>query len=445
MTTTGSVEGPAALLGGRYALGDVLGVGGTAVVYRARDVRTQAPVAVKLFPPSPSAGERRRQLRELQALTRLDHPGLVRLLDADTAGEQPYLVTEVVEGPSLADAVAEGPLPPPAVARMGADLATALASVHAGGFVHRDVKPGNVLLERGVRPRLADFGIARALDGATATTAGAVVGTAAYMAPEQVRGRPVGPAADVYALGLVLLEALTGRREYPGAPIESAIARLNRPPAVPAGLPGPLAAALDAMTRTDPGRRPAAARAAELLAGAQGPVSPRPASRRPGPRPALIGAGVAAAALVLAVAGALGEGTDRAPSAEGALQVVPAAPVPVEVPSPAPPSLAAAPPTVPVAGVTGTATPAGGAQEGAVPAAGSDRDGEDGSPGGAPAPGGDNRDADPGPGDGARGEDRDGARGGDVGRARDEDGDRGDDGDEGRDGRSGPGRDRDDD
>ncbi|MCX6463211.1 MAG: serine/threonine-protein kinase, partial [Pseudonocardiales bacterium] len=369
MTTTGAVEEPAELLGGRYALGDVLGVGGTAVVYRARDVRTEAPVAVKLFPPSPSAGDRRRQLRELQALTRLDHPGLVRLLDADTTGEHPYLVTEVVEGPSLADALVGGPLPPAEVARMGADLAAALASVHAGGFVHRDVKPGNVLLERGLRPRLADFGIARALDGATATTAGAVVGTAAYMAPEQVRGRPVGPAADVYALGLVLLEALTGRREYPGAPIESAIARLTRAPAVPAGLPRPLASALAAMTRTDPVRRPDAARAATLLGGALGDGTPadrtlpagvlgtgwlgtgrlrtgwlRPGwlgtgaprtgvlpagwlPRRPWPRPALIGAGVAAA-LLLAVAAALGAGTGPAPSADGALQVVPAAPAP---------------------------------------------------------------------------------------------------------------------
>ena len=125
--------------------------------------------------------------------------------------------------------------------RIGARLADALAHVHAGGIIHRDLKPANVLLGADGRPRLADFGIARALDGTAVTGTGYVVGTAAYLAPEQVRGEWVGPAADVYALGLVLLEALTGRREYPGALVESATARLHRPPGIPEHLPSPCA------------------------------------------------------------------------------------------------------------------------------------------------------------------------------------------------------------
>ncbi|MBW0119335.1 serine/threonine protein kinase, partial [Pseudonocardia abyssalis] len=137
--------------------------------------------------------------------------------------------------------------------------------VHAGGFVHRDVKPANVLLDSGGRPLLADFGVAWTIDGATATTAGAVVGTAAYMSPEQVGGHDVGPATDVYALGLVLIEALTGRREYPGSAVESAVARLSRSPRVPGGLPPILGSTIEAMTRTDPSRRPGAAEVATML------------------------------------------------------------------------------------------------------------------------------------------------------------------------------------
>ncbi len=189
--------GSGGYLDGRYLLGDVLGVGSSAVVYRAEDVRTGRTVAVKLFAPTTGPGEHRRRNREIEALARLDHPGLVRLLDGDTAGPYPFLVTELVEGASLARALDDGPWSAAEVAGLGAALAAALAVVHAAGLVHRDVKPANVLLDGGRRPRLTDFGIARALDGATATTAGVVTGTAAYMAPEQVRGQEVGPPADV--------------------------------------------------------------------------------------------------------------------------------------------------------------------------------------------------------------------------------------------------------
>ena len=253
------------LIAGRYALGRVLGVGSSAVVHRARDLRSGDDVAVKRFHAGVSSHDLRQQHREMAVLARLDHPGLVGLHDGGTEDGRPFVVTDLVEGPTLAQRISAGPIAPGAVRTLGRQLAEALAHVHSGGIVHRDVKPANVLLD-GLRPRLADFGIARALDGTSATATGCVVGTAAYLAPEQVRGEQVGPPVDVYALGLVLLEALTGRREYPGLAVESATARLHRCPVVPRGLPGGLSELLDAMTRNDPAQRPTAAEVATVLA-----------------------------------------------------------------------------------------------------------------------------------------------------------------------------------
>jgi hypothetical protein len=258
------VDDPA-VLGGRYELGALLGTGASAVVRRAVDRETGRPFAVKLFHAGASAHDRRRQQREMRALAALHHPGLVGLHDGGVEAGRPYIVTDLVEGPTLAELVAEGPLQPAQVRQIGARLADALAHVHAGGIVHRDLKPANVLLGSDGRPRLADFGIARALDGTAVTGAGYVVGTAAYLAPEQVRGEWVGPEADVYALGLVLLESLTGRREYPGALVESATARLHRAPGIPDDLPSALRTALHTMTALDPAVRPTAADVATLL------------------------------------------------------------------------------------------------------------------------------------------------------------------------------------
>jgi serine/threonine protein kinase len=128
--------------------------------------------------------------------------------------------------------------------------------VHASGIVHRDVKPSNILLDTTGRVYLADFGISRLVDATRLTATGSAIGTAAYMAPEQVRGAAVGPAADLYALGLVLLECLTGRTEYTGTSFEVAVARLSRSPHIPADLPAGLADALHAMTATEPQDRP---------------------------------------------------------------------------------------------------------------------------------------------------------------------------------------------
>lgn len=292
------------VVNGRYELGPVIGVGSSAVVRRARDVMDRVPVAIKQFRPGAHPSDARRYWQEMATLARLRHPGLVRMRDCGVQDGAPFVVTDLAEGPALAERIRTGPpLPADAVRRLGRQLAEALAYVHACGIVHRDVKPANVLLERGLRPRLADFGIATVLDGTATTANGCVVGTAAYLAPEQVRGERVGPPADVYALGLVLLEALTGRREYSGAPIEVALARLHRPPVVPDGLPADMAALLDAMTRDEPGERPTAAEVAVALAPPRGPAA-RPArhGRHRRPRPHITTALVAAAATVAALA-----------------------------------------------------------------------------------------------------------------------------------------------
>jgi hypothetical protein len=247
----------------------------------------------------------------MRALAALHHPGLVGLHDGGVEAGQPYIVTDLVEGPSLAERIAKRPLDPDEVCRIGARLADALAHVHASGIVHRDLKPANVLLGADGRPRLADFGIARALDGTAVTGTGYVVGTAAYLAPEQVRGEWVGPEADVYALGLVLLEALTGRREYPGALVESATARLHRAPDIPATLSSGLRTALHAMTALEPAARPTAAEVAGLLSADSGRerrgygrgLHRRPRGRHAAaPRAVGMAAALAAAATITATA-----------------------------------------------------------------------------------------------------------------------------------------------
>lgn len=297
------------LLGGRYRLGRALGHGGSADVHAAVDERTGDEVAVKLLRGSEDLGEGSgagRRGSEVRALERLRHPNLVEMLDAGTEAGRDYLVMTLVEGPTLRQALATGPVSPGRAARIGAAVAEGLACVHACGVVHRDVKPGNVLLGPGARVRLADFGIARLLSATRVTATGVAVGTAGYLAPEQVSGSAVGTPADVYALGLVLLEALTGRREYDGAPLEAAVARLHRRPRVPDDLPRGWRALLSAMTDDDPSARPTAAEVAASLHALGVPGSTTGAGtvhrrRTPGRRYLL----AAAAVLVSASAGSL--------------------------------------------------------------------------------------------------------------------------------------------
>ena len=280
--------GPPSVVAGRYELVAVHGRGGSASVYRAVDRRDGRLVAVKLFAHGVQGPDRHRQDRELTTLARLEHPGLVMLLDGGADDDRAFLVMEFIDGPGLAEALTDGPLPVERVVRLGARLAAALAYVHAYGVTHRDVKPANVLLDATGEPFLADFGIALLVDATRVTATDALIGTAAYMAPEQLRDAQVDPAADVYALGLVLLEAVTGERAFTGTAVEAVLARLVGPPAIPDTVPAPLAALVAWMTEDDPDLRPTAAEVAQCLSG-EGPVvvrssTPVTFTRLSGPR-----------------------------------------------------------------------------------------------------------------------------------------------------------------
>ncbi len=254
------------VIGNRYRLEAMIGRGGSAEVWRAEDTSLGRQVAVKLV--TASGGEDVGRVGdEARLLARLSHPGLVPVYDAGTDDRmRPWVVMELVEGGTLADEIARGPIAPLRSAKIGRVLAEALEYVHGQGLVHRDVKPANVLLGTDGRVRLTDFGIARLVDAAKVTATGLTVGTASYLSPEQVMGSAVGPKADVYSLGLVLLESLTGRREYPGTAIEVAIARLHRQPEVPSDLPYGWSGLLIAMTALDDTRRPSAQAVARDLA-----------------------------------------------------------------------------------------------------------------------------------------------------------------------------------
>jgi eukaryotic-like serine/threonine-protein kinase len=285
---------PTTVLAGRYEVGPLVGIGGTAQVHRAWDRGRGCPVAVKVFRPGAAPAPGYGGARELEVLTDLRYPGLVGVHDAGVDPQGcPFVVMDFVDGQSLSAQLHDGRLPVATVVRLGAVLADALAVVHRRGVVHRDVKPANVLLDTGGHPWLTDFGIARIVDATRVTATGIVVGTAAYMAPEQVRGEAVGPAADVYALGLVLLEAVTGHREYEGGAVESALARLHRAPVVPATVPEPLATVVRAMTAPVPGNRPTAVEVAEAL---RTDAAPRRADARRRAVPVLALASLVAAA-----------------------------------------------------------------------------------------------------------------------------------------------------
>ncbi|MYS86912.1 serine/threonine-protein kinase [Embleya scabrispora] len=253
------------ILDGRYRLGQLLGAGGTADVFRAVDLRLRREVAVKIFQPGTCAVTAERFCQEAVLLGRLTHPALVTVHDVGWHESCTYVVMRLIRGVTLREHILDGPLTSDRVARLGVRLASALEHVHAAGIVHRDVKPSNVLIGPGDAAYLADFGVSRLVDEPTRSTPGTIVGTIPYLAPEQILGQGSGPACDVHALGLVLLEALKGEREYPGASLDAALTRSLRSPHIPSYVPGELASVIEAMTRTDPAARPGAADCVRLL------------------------------------------------------------------------------------------------------------------------------------------------------------------------------------
>lgn len=270
-------------LGRRYQLLAPIGQGGAGTVFRGIDERLARPVAIKVIDLD---GVRPRDIRRFAAEARvlggLAHPGLVALLDvgADLGpAREPlaYLVMELVEGVTLATMLNRGPLDPAQAADVGQQLAQALEHAHAAGVVHRDVKPANILLSAepvvsghvagpSVTAKLADFGIALGpTAGTDETMSDRARGTASYLSPEQALAQTLGPPSDVYSLGLVLLESLTGVRAYPGSALSSSLARLLAAPDVPDRLGPRWTSLLRAMTTMAPESRPTAADVAEAL------------------------------------------------------------------------------------------------------------------------------------------------------------------------------------
>lgn len=316
------------LIADRYDVGERLGAGGSGTVFRATDSRLRRTVALKVIESCAATGMKR-QLAEIRTMAAATgHPNVVTLFDALLSESQPgdgttdhvVLVMELVDGPSLAEVIRHGPLPLGVVRRLGLDLSSALAHLHRQGIVHRDVKPANVLLSADGTAKVADFGVSRLLDGDGLTATNFLLGSAGYISPEQVEGHGAADASDVYSLGLVLLECITGRREYTGTQTEAVVARLHRQPAMPVGLPASLHHLLSAMIERDPTGRPTAAEVAAALADCdvrEGPVAKPapdgigetlaiPAPPRP-PRPRWAWPiGIAAAIIIAVLIGAWG-------------------------------------------------------------------------------------------------------------------------------------------
>ena len=281
------VSPTAALLDSRYLLEGPVGKGGMATVYRAEDTHLGRTVAIKMIHDHDDVlRSADRAHTEKALLASLNHPSLVTLFDAQLEPHRPqYLVMEFVDGPTLAALMAERQIPPRQLARITQDLAEGLAAVHAAGIVHRDVKPSNVLMTRSGDPgipwaaKLADFGIACAVDRSRPAGRGMVLGTLAYMAPEQLRDADPGTAVDIFSLGLVVLAALTGGNGYPdlGSGRAATLARVMQPPTIPDAVDGKWRDLLERMTRLDPTERPSAlevARTARELARSGEPATP---------------------------------------------------------------------------------------------------------------------------------------------------------------------------
>jgi len=317
----------------RYELREQVGIGGMGEVWLGWDRRLQRDVAVKLLLAQLSNEPSFRQRFEVEAraAAALDHPNVVNVYDVGDDVGSSFIVMERLPGPSLDRRLAEGPMSEHEVRRIAADLLSGLAAAHAAHVVHRDIKPGNLIRSAGGRWKVGDFGVAKDLAStAHLTLAGVAVGTPAYLAPEQLDGRPATPATDLWAAAVVIREAITGRRPFEGNdPIEVAYA-VQHTPLLPLLALRPdvdpaLAAALDRALSFDPARRFASA--AEMLAAIEGraPVLAPPPAVPAAPAP--VGGVPSPVAAGAPLAPALGPGARPVVAASGPVPLGPAAPV----------------------------------------------------------------------------------------------------------------------
>ena len=283
----------AQLLAARYRIERPLGQGGMATVYLAHDEDLDRPIALKILADN-LAGDatfRDRFEREARLAARLSHPNVVRVFDVGESDGRPFIVMEYVEGDTLADElVRHGPLPPARAVELALQICSGLEAAHASGLVHRDVKPRNLLLRPDGVLKIADFGIARAAESTRVTEIGTILGTAAYLAPEQAQGLEATPAADLYSVGAVLYELLTGQVPYTATSLVELTAKQQAgPPAPIAGAPALLELAVIRCLEPDPSERPASAAAlAAELAATEAPTIPL---ERGGPGPPVVHVG----------------------------------------------------------------------------------------------------------------------------------------------------------
>src|ERR671917_8876 len=252
----------------RFVLEREIGAGGMARVYLGRDEVLDRPVAIKILNPHHSGTEiGARFRREGRTAARLSHPNIVQVYDAGEdeleGREVSYIVMEYIPGGDLKVFIdEEGSLPSDELAGLGSEVASGLAHAHEKGVIHRDIKPHNILMDAHGRPKLTDFGIARALGATQATRTGSYLGTALYSSPEQLRGEEVTPKSDVYSLGVTLYHAATGQAPFAGSPIEVASQHVSKDPTPPRRLNDAVSASLDALIldclNKDPNSRPSA-------------------------------------------------------------------------------------------------------------------------------------------------------------------------------------------